>query len=228
MQPAVGESVAEGTKVTLTVSKGNVREVPDVVGLSQDDATRSSRTAASMSIVQDGPEVPADRGGEGHRPEPERQGEEADRHEGDHQVSQPEPETAHDADRSRRRRRRRPRRPLRAMGAVSVCRSYLRRPGPRIRPPAGIGVTEAESSAVAPTRRWPRRVRRLAGSRASSCWCSPVPRGCGRRSPRAATSTPPPTRRAADVVIVLGTEVADDRQRPGDRLAGRLDTAAEW
>jgi vancomycin permeability regulator SanA len=31
---------------------------------------------------------------------------------------------------------------------------------------------------------------------------------------------------AADVVIVLGTEVAADRQHPGDRLAGRLQTAA--
>lgn len=31
----------------------------------------------------------------------------------------------------------------------------------------------------------------------------------------------------ADVVIVLGTAVAADRQRPGDRLAGRLETAAE-
>ncbi|MDG4807000.1 ElyC/SanA/YdcF family protein [Micromonospora sp. WMMD1120] len=32
---------------------------------------------------------------------------------------------------------------------------------------------------------------------------------------------------AADVVIVLGTAVAPDRQRPGDRLTGRLETAAE-
>ncbi|MGC5285801.1 SanA/YdcF family protein [Micromonospora sp. DT231] len=32
---------------------------------------------------------------------------------------------------------------------------------------------------------------------------------------------------AADVVIVLGTAVAPDRQRPGERLAGRLETAAE-
>ncbi|WP_433128002.1 SanA/YdcF family protein [Micromonospora sp. CA-240977] len=31
----------------------------------------------------------------------------------------------------------------------------------------------------------------------------------------------------ADVVIVLGTAVAADRQRPSDRLAGRLETAAE-
>ncbi|MFI0795325.1 vancomycin high temperature exclusion protein [Micromonospora rubida] len=30
----------------------------------------------------------------------------------------------------------------------------------------------------------------------------------------------------ADVVIVLGTEVAADRSQPGDRLAGRLETAA--
>ncbi|MGW4499515.1 SanA/YdcF family protein [Micromonospora sp. NPDC004336] len=32
---------------------------------------------------------------------------------------------------------------------------------------------------------------------------------------------------AADVVIVLGTAVAADRSRPGDRLTGRLETAAE-
>ncbi|MFF5176991.1 vancomycin high temperature exclusion protein [Micromonospora sp. NPDC000316] len=32
---------------------------------------------------------------------------------------------------------------------------------------------------------------------------------------------------AADVVIVLGTAVAADRQRPGERLAGRLETAAQ-
>ncbi|MEV1287370.1 ElyC/SanA/YdcF family protein [Micromonospora sp. NPDC049679] len=32
---------------------------------------------------------------------------------------------------------------------------------------------------------------------------------------------------AADVVIVLGTEVAADRRRPAARLAGRLETAAE-
>jgi vancomycin permeability regulator SanA len=32
---------------------------------------------------------------------------------------------------------------------------------------------------------------------------------------------------AADVVIVLGTEVAADRRQPGARLAGRLQTAAE-
>jgi vancomycin permeability regulator SanA len=31
---------------------------------------------------------------------------------------------------------------------------------------------------------------------------------------------------AADVVIVFGTEVAADRQHPGDRLTGRLETAA--
>ncbi|WP_433345293.1 SanA/YdcF family protein [Micromonospora sp. CA-111912] len=31
---------------------------------------------------------------------------------------------------------------------------------------------------------------------------------------------------AADVVIVLGTEVAADRRRPAERLAGRLETAA--
>ncbi|MGC5022251.1 SanA/YdcF family protein [Micromonospora sp. DT47] len=31
---------------------------------------------------------------------------------------------------------------------------------------------------------------------------------------------------AADVVIVLGTEVATDRRQPGERLAGRLQTAA--
>ena len=45
-------------------------------------------------------------------------------------------------------------------------------------------------------------------------------------SPPAATCTTRPTAPAADVVIVLGTAVAADRRRPGDRLAGRLETAA--
>ncbi|MEU8253279.1 ElyC/SanA/YdcF family protein [Micromonospora inaquosa] len=87
-------------------------------------------------------------------------------------------------------------------------------------------MTEAESSAVAPTRRWPRRVRRLAGSGlvllvlASTPWLWTTLSARGHVY--AAADAP-----SADVVIVLGTEVADDRQRPGDRLAGRLDTAAE-
>ncbi|MFE0526612.1 vancomycin high temperature exclusion protein [Micromonospora parva] len=90
-------------------------------------------------------------------------------------------------------------------------------------------MTEAGSSPVEPAepvRRWPRRLRWLALSGlvvlvlASSPWLWTTL--AARGHVYAAADAP-----TADVVIVLGTEVAADRQRPGDRLAGRLDTAAE-
>ncbi|WP_433314736.1 Stk1 family PASTA domain-containing Ser/Thr kinase [Micromonospora sp. CA-269861] len=59
VEPPEGESVPENTKVTLTVSNGKVREVPDVVGLSQEEATRVLRNAGFTVVPQDGPEVPA-------------------------------------------------------------------------------------------------------------------------------------------------------------------------
>ncbi|MET8256138.1 vancomycin high temperature exclusion protein [Micromonospora sp. NPDC005553] len=87
-------------------------------------------------------------------------------------------------------------------------------------------MTEAAASPVGAVRRWPRRLRRLAVAGlvvlvlASSPWLWTT--FAARGHVYAAADAP-----AADVVIVLGTEVAADRQRPGDRLAGRLDTAAE-
>ncbi|MCX5068445.1 Stk1 family PASTA domain-containing Ser/Thr kinase [Micromonospora lupini] len=63
VNPPSGQKVPEGTKVTLEVSKGNVREVPDVVGLSVDEATRTLRNAGFVVSVQNGPEVPAAQAG---------------------------------------------------------------------------------------------------------------------------------------------------------------------
>jgi beta-lactam-binding protein with PASTA domain/predicted Ser/Thr protein kinase len=59
VDPPEGERVPEGTKVVLTVSRGNVREVPNVVGLSEEEATRTLRNAGFVVNPQDGPEVPA-------------------------------------------------------------------------------------------------------------------------------------------------------------------------
>ncbi|MGB2571390.1 Stk1 family PASTA domain-containing Ser/Thr kinase [Micromonospora citrea] len=59
VSPAEGQAVPEGTEVTLTVSKGNVREVPDVVGLSQEEATRQLTNAGFKVNVDLGREVPA-------------------------------------------------------------------------------------------------------------------------------------------------------------------------
>ncbi|MEU4526861.1 Stk1 family PASTA domain-containing Ser/Thr kinase [Micromonospora ureilytica] len=63
VEPPEGESVPENTKVTLTVSNGKIRDVPDVVGLGQEEATRVLRNQGFVVSVQDGPEVPADQAG---------------------------------------------------------------------------------------------------------------------------------------------------------------------
>jgi len=84
-------------------------------------------------------------------------------------------------------------------------------------------MTDVEVPSV---RRWPRRLRRLAVLGlvvlvfASAPWLWTMLAARGHVYAEADAPT-------ADVVIVLGTEVAADRQRPGDRLAGRLETAAE-
>ncbi|MGS2614067.1 Stk1 family PASTA domain-containing Ser/Thr kinase [Micromonospora sp. LZ34] len=59
VSPPEGQRVPEGTKVTLTVSKGNVREVPDVEGLSREEATRALTNAGFKVNVDEGDEVPA-------------------------------------------------------------------------------------------------------------------------------------------------------------------------
>ncbi|BCJ59353.1 hypothetical protein Jiend_27750 [Micromonospora endophytica] len=63
VDPAEGEKVAEGTEVTLTVSKGNVVRVPNVVGLSEADAKRELSNAGFEVNVEIGPEVPAAQAG---------------------------------------------------------------------------------------------------------------------------------------------------------------------
>ncbi|NBE82393.1 Stk1 family PASTA domain-containing Ser/Thr kinase [Micromonospora rubida] len=63
VSPPSGTSVAEGTKVTVTVSKGNIREVPNVVGSSKEDAKRELERAGYRVRIVDGDEVPADQAG---------------------------------------------------------------------------------------------------------------------------------------------------------------------
>ncbi|MCO1596416.1 YdcF family protein [Micromonospora sp. RHAY321] len=73
--------------------------------------------------------------------------------------------------------------------------------------------------------RWPRRLRRAAVLGAAALLLASLPwlwTVIAARGHVHAESDAP----TADVVIVLGTAVAPDRRRPGDRLTGRLETAA--
>ncbi|MGC5018750.1 Stk1 family PASTA domain-containing Ser/Thr kinase [Micromonospora sp. DT47] len=63
VSPEEGRSVDEGAEVTLTVSRGNIREVPDVVKLSKEEATRTLENAGFKVNVDLGREVPADEAG---------------------------------------------------------------------------------------------------------------------------------------------------------------------
>ncbi|MEU1604112.1 Stk1 family PASTA domain-containing Ser/Thr kinase [Micromonospora matsumotoense] len=63
VSPPEGEKVPEGTKVTLTVSRGNVREVPNVKDLSQAEAIRAIENAGFKANPELGSEVPADEAG---------------------------------------------------------------------------------------------------------------------------------------------------------------------
>lgn len=63
VSPASGEAVPEGTEVIVSVSRGNIREVPDVKGLKEDEATRTLKNAGFKVNVVDGREVPADEAG---------------------------------------------------------------------------------------------------------------------------------------------------------------------
>lgn len=86
-------------------------------------------------------------------------------------------------------------------------------------------VVDGVSEPAVRVRRRRRRVRRLllAGLAglllASAPWLWTTLAAAGHRYDEA-------TAPVADVVIVLGTEVAADRRQPGTRLAGRLETAA--
>ncbi|MEV6811461.1 Stk1 family PASTA domain-containing Ser/Thr kinase [Micromonospora sp. NPDC051296] len=63
VSPEGGTKVPEGSKVILTVSKGNVTRVPDVEGLTEDAAKRRLKEAGFDARVNLGREVPADEAG---------------------------------------------------------------------------------------------------------------------------------------------------------------------
>ncbi|WBB65691.1 Stk1 family PASTA domain-containing Ser/Thr kinase [Micromonospora sp. WMMD812] len=69
--PEAGKQVAEGAEVTLTVSKGNVGEVPRVIGSTEDDAREELEDAGYRVSVRPGDEVPADQAGRVQRQNPE-------------------------------------------------------------------------------------------------------------------------------------------------------------
>ncbi|MFE9956235.1 Stk1 family PASTA domain-containing Ser/Thr kinase [Micromonospora sp. NPDC005299] len=68
--PDEGSSVAEGSRVTLEVSRGNVTKVPDVVGLSEDDAERLLKNSGYEVRTLDGEEVTPDKAGKVSRQSP--------------------------------------------------------------------------------------------------------------------------------------------------------------
>ncbi|MBM0239742.1 Stk1 family PASTA domain-containing Ser/Thr kinase [Micromonospora sp. ATA32] len=63
VDPAEGSQAFEGDKVTVDVSKGNVREVPDVIGSQREDAERELKQAGYEVRVKRGEPVPADQAG---------------------------------------------------------------------------------------------------------------------------------------------------------------------
>ncbi|MEH1099485.1 Stk1 family PASTA domain-containing Ser/Thr kinase [Micromonospora sp. CPCC 205561] len=63
VKPEEGKQVAEGTVVTLTVSRGNVGQVPNVVNSSEKDARDELVRAGYKVDVEQGREVPPDQAG---------------------------------------------------------------------------------------------------------------------------------------------------------------------
>ncbi|MFI6823042.1 Stk1 family PASTA domain-containing Ser/Thr kinase [Micromonospora sp. NPDC050187] len=63
LTPASGKPVEEGGKVVVEVSRGNVREVPNVFGESEEDAREELEEAGYRVSVRDGAEVPEDEAG---------------------------------------------------------------------------------------------------------------------------------------------------------------------
>ncbi|MEH0970002.1 Stk1 family PASTA domain-containing Ser/Thr kinase [Micromonospora sp. CPCC 205546] len=64
VSPAQGSRVPEGTQVVVTVSRGNVGQVPNVVGSSADDAKEELDEAGYDVVVKQGSEVPPDEAGQ--------------------------------------------------------------------------------------------------------------------------------------------------------------------
>jgi serine/threonine-protein kinase len=63
VSPEEGRRVPENSKVTVEVSRGNINEVPDVLGLSEDQATRLLKNAGYRVRTLDGDEVTPDKAG---------------------------------------------------------------------------------------------------------------------------------------------------------------------
>ncbi|MGC1213877.1 MAG: Stk1 family PASTA domain-containing Ser/Thr kinase, partial [Micromonospora sp.] len=59
IDPAAGQKVPEGSTVTVKVSKGNIAQVPDVLGLTQEQAEKRLKAAGYKVSVRKGDEVPA-------------------------------------------------------------------------------------------------------------------------------------------------------------------------
>ncbi|MBM0259301.1 Stk1 family PASTA domain-containing Ser/Thr kinase [Micromonospora sp. 4G55] len=63
VDPPSGQKVAEGATITVTISKGNVGDVPRVIGLTEDEARKELTDAGYRVRVRDGDEVPAAQAG---------------------------------------------------------------------------------------------------------------------------------------------------------------------
>ncbi|MEU5788451.1 Stk1 family PASTA domain-containing Ser/Thr kinase [Micromonospora purpureochromogenes] len=59
VNPPSGTKVAEGATITVTISKGNVGDVPRVIGLTEEEARKELTDAGYKVRVRDGDEVPA-------------------------------------------------------------------------------------------------------------------------------------------------------------------------
>ncbi|MGW4295236.1 Stk1 family PASTA domain-containing Ser/Thr kinase [Micromonospora chersina] len=70
VDPKSGSKVPENSTVTVEVSRGNVNEVPNVVGLSEEEATRLLENSGYKVRKLDGDEVPPDKVGKVSRQTP--------------------------------------------------------------------------------------------------------------------------------------------------------------
>ncbi|MEU4378707.1 Stk1 family PASTA domain-containing Ser/Thr kinase [Micromonospora echinofusca] len=70
VSPAPGKQVAAESTVTLTVSRGNVGKVPNVVGDSEDDAEEELKEAGYKVDVKQGREVPPEEAGQVTKQDP--------------------------------------------------------------------------------------------------------------------------------------------------------------